>query len=113
VTEARKFLSIRTLRGRTIASDPDALELKRQKLSLDVDRARAELAITKNEWVEKRVVQGEWQRALLRVKNRFLGLGRELAPLLHGRGPIETGAERVDRRTWVADTLTYDHSHDR
>jgi hypothetical protein len=88
--QARQLLSIRALRSRTAASDLDALELRRQKLSLDVERARAELAITKSEWVEKRVVQAEWERCLLRVKNRFLGLGRELAPLLHGRGPIET-----------------------
>ena len=60
---ARQLLSVRGVRGRRLASDPDALELKRHKLVVDLDRARAELAITKNEWVEKREVQCEWQRA--------------------------------------------------
>jgi hypothetical protein len=47
--------------------------------------------------VDASTVQREWRQALLRVKNRFLGLGRELAPLLHGRGPLETKTI-IDRR---------------
>ncbi|MBA3754243.1 MAG: hypothetical protein H0X01_08930 [Nitrospira sp.] len=92
LSEARKLLGIRSLRARSIAISPDAIKLKTEKLELEVQRARFELEISKAEWVRKTEVTRAWRRASISVKNRFLGLGRELAPHLVGRGPNEIRA---------------------
>ena len=90
--QARQLLSVRTLRARSVASDPDALELKRQKLSLDVQKAQAELAITKAEWTEVAKVERAWNTAVVNVRNAMLGLGSQLAPRLIGLGVLEIRA---------------------
>ena len=92
LSEARKLLGIRSLRARNVAASPDALTLKTQKLELDVQRARFELEVSKGEWVRKLDVSREWRRQVIIVRDRFKNLGREVAPLLVGRGPREIQA---------------------
>lgn len=47
--------------------------------------------------MERAVVTREWNRHVLTVKNRLLGLGREMAPRLVGLGPMQIQAA-IDNR---------------
>ena len=51
--------------------------------------AELEYAQARGEVVSRAKINQEWNRGVLAVKNRLIGLGRELAPHLTGRGPQE------------------------
>lgn len=56
-------------------------------------------------------VQREWKRAVLAVKNRFLAMGRELAPRLVGLGPHEIKA-LIDQRVFETLRLLANKEYD-
>lgn len=55
----------------------------------DAKMAKLEFEKATGAVVEVERVSQEWRKGVVAVKNRFLGLGRELAPQLAGRGPQE------------------------
>jgi hypothetical protein len=99
LSEARKLLGVRALRARNIAVSPDALQLKTEKLELEVERARFELELSKGEWSRKADVTRLWRQAVIVVRDRFKNLGHELAPRLVSLGPQAIRAE-IDGRTY-------------
>jgi hypothetical protein len=110
VEEARRLLNVRAMRARNIAASPDALKLKTEKLELDVQKARFELEVSKGEWVRKVDVSREWRRSVVSVKNALLGLGRQLAPLLHGRGMGEMKSI-IDQKVFEVLRHLANHEH--
>ena len=53
LAEARKFLSIRSLRARDLAGDPDGVALKKRRLQLDIELRQMDLELARNLWVRK------------------------------------------------------------
>jgi hypothetical protein len=72
---------------------------KQVKEFYDAKRAKLDYEKAAGAVVDREQVRQEWNRISLAIKNAFLGLGRELAPLLVGRGPQETKAV-IDRRVF-------------
>lgn len=104
INEAREFQRVRALRAREVTEEGeqrrlDVLDLKEDRLRVDLQLAEYKLLIAKDEYVSRQTVIQEWRRGVVNVKNRFLGLGRELAPLLTGRGPQEVKA-LIDARVY-------------
>jgi hypothetical protein len=95
--EARELQRVRVLRMRETASIGDAqkkgaLALKESRLRVDLEMAEHKLAVARGEYIPRDTVIHEWRRAAVSVKNRFLGLGRALAPHLAWKGPREIEA---------------------
>ena len=102
VNQARELQRVRALRMRDHADDSKhrregALQLKEDRLRLEVALNAHKLAVARGTYISKQSVVIEWRRAVIAVKNRFLGLGRELAPHLTGKGPREIQSV-IDRR---------------
>jgi hypothetical protein len=94
LNEAKELQRIRVLRARDLADtgkakQGDTLQLKEDRLRVDLELAQHKLAVAKGEFIPRQDVAIEWRRAAVSVKNRFLGLGREMAPHLAGKGPRE------------------------
>jgi hypothetical protein len=94
LTEAKELQRIRVLRARDLADTGkakrgDTLQLKEDRLRVDLELAQHKLAVARGEYIPRDTVVLEWRRAAVSVKNRFLGLGREMAPHLAGKGPRE------------------------
>ena len=92
--EARELQRVRVLRMRETTSESKerregALQLKESRLRVDLEMAEHKLAVARGEYIAKESVIREWRRSVVAVKNRLLGLGRQLAPLLQGKGPQE------------------------
>jgi hypothetical protein len=88
--EAAELLRRRSLRlAHLKGTSQSAVDAKARKLLADANMAELEYAQAKGEVVSRTKVTSEWNRAVLIVKNRLIGLGRELAPHLTGRGPQE------------------------
>jgi hypothetical protein len=94
VEEAREFQRVRTLRLATVGKKPSeaALASKERKLAADASMAELKYAQARGELILRDQVQQEWRCALIALKNRFLGLGRELGPRLTGCGPMQIQA---------------------
>lgn len=94
VDKGRQFHAARQMRaglrgGTNGAQLTNAIDSKERKLKADADMAEHNLAIAQGKVVPREVVSKEWRRGVVTVKSRLLGLGRELAPVLTGRGPHE------------------------
>jgi hypothetical protein len=88
--EAAELLRRRSLRlAHLKGTSQSAVDAKARKLSADADMAELEYEVARGELVPRKKVIHEWNRAVLIVKNRLIGLGRESAPHLTGRGPQE------------------------
>jgi hypothetical protein len=97
VDQAQQLQRVRALRMREVVADRQerrqgALELKESKLRVDLEMAEHKLAVARGAYIPRDTVILEWRRAAVSVKNRFLGLGREMAPHLTGKGPREIEA---------------------
>ncbi len=97
VAQAEHLQRVRSLRMRDVATEGNerregALQLKEAKLRVDLELAEHKLAVARGEFISKDFVVLEWRRAAVSVKNRFLGLAREMAPHLTGKGPREIEA---------------------
>jgi hypothetical protein len=94
VDQAQQLQRVRALRMRDATADSEerregALQLKEARLRVDLEMAEHKLAVAREEYIPRDTVILEWRRAAVSVKNRFLGLGREMAPHLAGKGPRE------------------------
>ena len=94
VAQAQELQRVRALRMRDVTTDSKerregALQLKEDRLRVDLQMAEHKLAVARGEYVPRDTVILEWRRSVVAVKNRFLGLGRLLAPMLQGKGPQE------------------------
>ena len=92
VAQAQELQRVRTLRMRDVTAESkerreDALRLKEARLRVDLEMAEHKLSVARGEYIPRDTVILEWRRAVVAVKNRFLGLGRQLAPMLQGKGP--------------------------
>lgn len=76
-----------------------AIDAKQRKLKADADRAEFELAKAKGEYIARNLVQREWKTRCVQVRGRMIGLGREIAPRLVGRGAREIQA-MIDQRVF-------------
>ncbi len=65
----------------------------------DAKMAKLEFEKASGVLVEVPKVQQEWRKSVVAVKTRFLGLGRELAPHLTGKGPQEIKTV-IDKRVF-------------
>jgi biotin operon repressor len=101
LAQAEELLRRRTLRVAHMGNGTAQVGLaaKTRKMVADAERAELELARAKQAVVERVVVTREWNCHVLAVKNRFLGLGRELAPRLAGCGPMQIQAA-IDGRVF-------------
>ena len=97
VSQAEELQRVRALRMRDAVADgkdrrEGALQLKEDRLRVDLQLAEHKLKVARGEYIPRETVILEWRRSAIAVKNRFLGLGRELAPHLTGKGPREIEA---------------------
>jgi hypothetical protein len=77
------------------------LQLKEDRLRVDLELAAHKLSVAKGEFISRAAVSIEWRRAVVIVKNRLLSLGRECAPLVANRGPNEAKSI-IDRKVFEA-----------
>ena len=94
LNEAQDLQRVRALRMRDAAAEGEqrregALQLKESRLRVDLEMAEHKLAIARGEYVSRQAVSIAWRGGVIRIKNALLGLGRQIAPLLQGKGPRE------------------------
>jgi hypothetical protein len=75
----------------------EALRIKQRKLLAEAQFVELKLAQARADLVSRDIVRREWSRAAIFIKNRFISLGRELAPTLVHLGPLEIRT-RIDAR---------------
>jgi hypothetical protein len=98
VRQAEDLLHRRSLRVAHMKGlSQEAVNAKQRKLAADADMAELKYKQACGELILKDEVQRQWRCALITLKNRFLGLGRELAPRLAGCGPMQIQAA-IDSR---------------
>jgi biotin operon repressor len=93
LSQAEELLRRRSLRVAHLKGlSQEAMDSKQRKLSADASMAELKYEQARGELILRDKVQQEWRCALVALKSRFLGLGRELAPRLTGCGPMQIQA---------------------
>ena len=87
IAKARTFLASRAACATAWAQTPAAIEWRDRRLKAKALLAEIEVSQLYRQLVSRHDVIMEWRRALLRVKNLLIGLGRQQAPLLVGKNP--------------------------
>lgn len=89
VEQARAAMLERAERGRQLGKNSEWREREQRAKALERE---VKLQKTVEKLVDKDEVRMEWDRAVTRVKQAMLGIGRELAPTLVNKGPHEIQA---------------------